>query len=63
VRYLIEGDFYDTAVSAAYYGMFYLARALLLEKGLTTSGHKETISAFGREFARTSLLPRSFTPI
>jgi uncharacterized protein (UPF0332 family) len=38
--------------------MFYLAKALLLTRVFTTSSHKETISSFGREFARDGILPR-----
>jgi len=54
---LKEQNLYDFAAVRAYYGMFYLAEALLLTKGLSYSSHKEVISAFGRIFAKTSLLP------
>ena len=56
---LTDGD-YDGAVSRAYYAMFYVAEALLLWKGLTFSKHSAVISAFGREFAKTGLVPEQF---
>ena len=55
---LLDNGFYDGAISRAYYGMFYLAKAALLSKGVETSSHHETNGSFGREFAKTSLLPR-----
>ena len=56
---LADGDF-DTAVSRAYYAMFYIAEALLLSKGLAYSKHSAVIAAFGREFARTGVMPPEF---
>ncbi|MDD5349086.1 MAG: HEPN domain-containing protein [Chthoniobacteraceae bacterium] len=55
---LLKGDFPEFAVSRAYYAMFYCAEALLLSQKLTFSSHSAVISAFGREFAKTSLLPQ-----
>ena len=49
---LIENGYLETAVARAYYGMFYLAQALLLEKDITPSSHKHMIVAFGREFSK-----------
>lgn len=56
--YLKQGAFYETAVVRAYYGMFYLAQALLLNEGVSASSHQETISAFGRLFAKPERVPR-----
>jgi uncharacterized protein (UPF0332 family) len=56
---LADGDF-DTAVSRAYYAMFYIAQALLLSKGLAYSKHSAVIAAFGREFAKSSVMPPEF---
>ena len=47
-----DGD-YDSAVSRAYYAMFYAAEAALLKKGMTFSSHKAVISAFGQHFVKT----------
>ena len=51
-----EGD-YDSAVSRAYYAMFYVAEALLLSKGLAYSKHSAVIAAFGKELAKEGVLP------
>ena len=51
-----EGDC-DSAVSRAYYAMFYVAEAVLLSKGLAYSKHSAVIAAFGREFAKEGVLP------
>lgn len=56
---LADGD-YDTAVSRAYYAMFYVAEALLLFKGLAYSKHSAVIAAFGKEFAKAGVLPVEF---
>lgn len=56
---LSDGDC-DTAVSRAYYAMFYVAEALLLSKGLSFSSHAAVISAFGKEFARPGVIPDEY---
>lgn len=48
------------AASRAYYVMFYAASAVLLERNIRRKRHSGIISAFGREFARTGLLPKEF---
>ena len=50
----------DFAASRAYYALFYVAEALLLERGLSYSSHSAVIAAFGREFARTGNLDPRF---
>jgi uncharacterized protein (UPF0332 family) len=54
-----DGD-YDSAVSRAYYAMFYLAEALLLKQGLSFSSHKAVIAAFGKHFIKTGKLKEDF---
>ncbi|MEW6040043.1 MAG: HEPN domain-containing protein [Elusimicrobiota bacterium] len=49
----LEKNEYDFVVSEAYFGMFYLAEALLVTKNLGFSRHSAVISAFGRYFAKT----------
>ena len=49
----------DFAASRAYYTMFYVAEAFLLNEGLTFSSHA-AVSAFGRDFARTGRVPVEF---
>jgi uncharacterized protein (UPF0332 family) len=48
------------AASRAYYAMFYVAQALLLELGQSYSKHSMVISAFGREFSKPGLLDPKF---
>ncbi|MBI5838888.1 MAG: HEPN domain-containing protein [Chloroflexi bacterium] len=50
----------DFAGSRAYYAMFYIAEALLLERGLAFSSHSAVIANFGKEFARTGTLNPKF---
>jgi uncharacterized protein (UPF0332 family) len=57
---LLERRYYGFAASRVYYAMFYIAEALLLEKGLTFSTHKGVRSAFGKEFVKTGIMDRKF---
>jgi uncharacterized protein (UPF0332 family) len=59
-RMLVNDGFHDFAVSRAYYAMFYLAEALLLENDLTFSRHSAVISAYGRLFAKTGRMSPDF---
>ncbi|MDO9301314.1 MAG: HEPN domain-containing protein [Anaerolineales bacterium] len=49
---MADGDL-DFAVSRAYYAMFYIASALLGEKGLYFSKHGGVHGAFGQHFVKT----------
>jgi uncharacterized protein (UPF0332 family) len=57
---LSEKSMYGFAASRAYYSMFYVAQAFLLEEGLTFSSHAAVIGAFGKEFAKKNRLPAKF---
>jgi uncharacterized protein (UPF0332 family) len=59
-RLLQQNDFRNIAASRTYYAMFYVAEALLLEKGMAFSGHAAVVSALGREFAKTGALDPRF---
>ena len=48
------------SAAQSYYTIFYLAQAVLLSKGLTFSSHSAVVAAYGKEFARTSLLDPKF---
>ena len=50
----------DFAGSRAYYAMFYVAEALLLQRDLSFSSHSAVTSNFGKEFARTGILNPKF---
>ncbi len=57
---LLQQEFYDFAVSRAYYAMFYVAEALLDKEGLSFSSHAAVISAFGRCLAKPGKVPTEF---
>lgn len=46
----------EIAAGRAYYAMFYVAEALLYEKGLQFGRHGQVIAAYGKEFAKTKEL-------
>jgi uncharacterized protein (UPF0332 family) len=50
----------DFAGSRAYYAMFYVAEALLLERSFAYSSHSAVIANFGKEFAKTGTLNPKF---
>lgn len=50
----------DLAAGRAYYALFYIAEALLNEKGLQFSQHGDVIGAYGKEFSKTKLLDPKF---
>ena len=49
---LFSKEYYDFAISRAYYTMFYCAQALLFTKNLSFSKHSALISDFGKELAK-----------
>ena len=57
---LLKQEFYDFAVSRAYYVMFYIAEALLDQEGFSFSSHAAVISAFGKYLARPGKVPPEF---
>lgn len=57
---LDAGGYTDSAVSRAYYAMFYVAQALLLEQGLTFSKHGSLLAAFGQHLVKTGRVPAHF---
>lgn len=59
-KLLQSSNFSDYAASRAYYAMFYTVEALLLGKNLSFSSHAAVISAFGREFVKTGIIPQEF---
>ncbi len=56
---LREGEA-DFAVGRAYYAMFYIAEALLGERGLRFRKHSSVHSAFGERFIKTNLLDSKY---
>lgn len=50
----------DFAAGRAYYAMFYIATALLTERGLRARKHGGVHALFGQQFAQTGLLVPKF---
>jgi len=57
---LLEHGKTDLAAGRYYYALFYIAEALLNEKGLQFSKHGDVIGAYGKEFSKTKLLDQKF---
>jgi uncharacterized protein (UPF0332 family) len=57
---ILEMNKPEMAAGRAYYAMFYIAEALLYEKGLEFNTHGQVIGAYGKEFAKTKLLNPKF---
>lgn len=57
---LLNSGFPDIAVSRAYYAMFYVAEAFLASRELAYAKHSGVIATFGREFAKTGIVPAYF---
>ena len=57
---LQNGGKMDFAAGRAYYAMFYVAEALLHEKGLEFSKHAGVHAAFGEHFAKKGVLDAKF---
>jgi uncharacterized protein (UPF0332 family) len=55
---LFKSKHYGFSASRSYYAMFYVAETVLLTKNFSFSKHKAVISAFGKEFVKTGLLPQ-----
>lgn len=57
---ILDMDKPEIAAGRAYYAMFYIAEALLYEKGLEFHTHGQVIAAYGKEFAKTKELDPKF---
>lgn len=53
---LLDADEKDFAAGRAYYAMFYVAEALLVEQGKRFRKHSAVHAAFGKQFTKTELL-------
>lgn len=55
-RSCLDAGYHDVGVGRSYYAMFYVAQALLNERGMRFRKHGGVHSAFGENFAKTALL-------
>lgn len=58
-KILEDGD-YEFSASRAYYALFYIAEALLLQKDLRFKKHTAVHATFGEQFAKTGVLDPKF---
>jgi len=63
VNSLMSSEFYDDAVSRAYYAMYYAAKAALLTVGLTLKKHSSTVALFTEHFVRTGRVDKRFVSL
>lgn len=59
-RKLLEANDTEGGMNRAYYAMFYVAEAVVCERGLSFSKHAGVHSAFGQHFAKTGLFDAKF---
>ena len=59
-EFLVDKGKSDIAVGRAYYAMFYIAEALLYEKGLKFNKHSAVHAAYGEHFAKTKEMDVKF---
>jgi uncharacterized protein (UPF0332 family) len=57
---LVEMEKPDIGAGRAYYAMFYVAEALLNEKGMQFGKHSAVHAAFGEYFAKTKILDAKY---
>ncbi|MGH8566242.1 MAG: HEPN domain-containing protein [Gammaproteobacteria bacterium] len=53
----------EAAAARAYYAMFYVAEALLYERGLSFRKHAGVHGAFGQHFAKSGVLDAKIPPV
>ena len=59
-EFLVDKGKSDIAAGRAYYAMFYIAEALLNEKGLRFNKHSAVHTSFGEHFAETNEMDVKF---
>ncbi len=59
-RHLLMNDYYEDAVSRAYYSMYFAATALLLAKNIQVKTHRGLVARFGQEFVERGLMEKHF---
>jgi uncharacterized protein (UPF0332 family) len=57
---LLDAEERDFAAGRAYYAMFYVAEALLLERGKRFRKHSAVHAAFGEQFTKAGLLESKY---
>ncbi len=60
---LYKDNWFDDAVSRAYYAVFHAMNAVLISRGLSFSSHAQTIGVFNREFVKSGVFPKEYSQI
>jgi uncharacterized protein (UPF0332 family) len=60
MEYLFQGNYFYGTANHAYYAMFHAVSALLLSDGKEFSSHQSVISCFGKEYAKSGIVPIEF---
>ncbi len=58
VDYLIDGNFYNAAVSRLYYACYYAVVALLVANKIETQTHAGVKTVFSRDFVKTKRIDK-----
>ncbi len=57
---LFASGYFDDAISRAYYGMFYAAKAALLSINVEVKSHAGVVNQFGLHFVKTGKIDREY---
>lgn len=57
--YLLEGGYYQDAISRSYYAMYHAAQALLESEDIETMTHAGLIRMIGKEFVKSDRMQKS----
>ena len=60
MEYLLDGKYFYGTANRAYYAMFHAVSALLLSDGKEFSSHQGVISCFGKDYAKSKIVPVEF---
>lgn len=60
---LITNNSSESAVSRAYYAMYYMVKALLFNIGINARTHQGVIMMFGKHFIKTSIFEKKYNNI
>jgi uncharacterized protein (UPF0332 family) len=63
MRTMFENRHYYGTVNRTYYSMFHAVSALLILDGKRYKKHKGVITAFGRDYAKTELVPKEYAEL
>ena len=59
-KFLAQNERYRGAMNRCYYAYYYLAKGILVTKGIVVKTHKGLNSEFGRVFIKTSEIPLEY---